>query len=385
MSTVARPGFRASSARLVQNPYDVLGVPRDADESEIKQAFRRLAAQHHPDKNPSDPSAQQRFSDLNAAFQVLSDPQKRAAFDRFGEAAFRPGGGFGGGTNPAGFDFGGINLGDFVNFDNVFGDVLGKMGVRFAKTGDVRQRLSLSFLDAARGCERTIEYNVQELCPRCSGVGGEPGAQTSVCGACEGRGRIRAVPLPIERSCPQCHGTGRRSTRDCTTCRGAGLLGVKRKREIQIPAGIESGSTRQLRGDGSRPSADRPAGDLIVEITVEPHEFFRRSDDDILCKTAITFTQAALGTEIEIPTLDGSAKLRVPAGTQPGTLLKMRGKGLPHRLRAGRGDQLVEMDVEVPRQLSPRARALVEALSVEIGQNATSEPDSLFARLKRWF
>jgi molecular chaperone DnaJ len=368
----------------VQNPYQVLGVARSADEAEIKSAFRRLAAQHHPDKNPDDPTAQQRFADLNSAYQILSDPQKRAAYDRFGDAAFRPGG-FGGGANQYGFDFANINLGDFVAFDGIFGDVLGKMGVRFQKTGDVRQTLSLSFLDAARGCERTIEYNVQELCPRCSGIGGEPGAQTSTCGACGGRGRIRAVPLPLERSCPECHGSGKRSTRDCTTCRGAGLLGVKRQRRLQIPAGIESGSTRQLRGEGSRPSADRPAGDLVVVITVEPHEFFRRSQDDLLCRTSINFTQATLGTELEIPTLEGVARLRVPPGTQPGTQLKMRGKGLPRKMGLGRGDQLVEVEVEVPRQLSPRAKTLVEALSQELKQPTSSDDGSIFERLKRWF
>jgi len=381
---MARAGFRATPATLVQNPYDVLGLTRGADEAQIKVAFRRLAAQHHPDKNPDDPTAQQRFADLNAAYQILSDPQKRAAFDRFGESAFRPGG-FGAGGSQPGFDFGQVNLGDFVNFDGIFGDVLGRMGVRLQKSGDVRQKLTISFLEAARGCERAVEYNVQELCPRCSGVGGEPDAQTSVCGACAGRGRIRAAPLPLDRSCPQCHGSGRRSTRDCTTCRGAGLLGVKRQRTINIPAGIESGATRQVQGDGSRPSVDRPAGDLIVEITVEPHPFFRRSEDNILCKASINFTQAALGADIEIPTLEGVARLRVPPGTQPGTQLKMRGKGLPHRIRTGRGDQLVEMQIEVPSQLSPRAKTLVEALSLELGQPGSTDPASIFDRLKRWF
>ncbi|HEY5962273.1 MAG TPA: J domain-containing protein [Polyangiaceae bacterium] len=363
------------------NPYDLLGVARNADESEIKSAFRRLAAQHHPDRNQDDPTSQQRFADLNAAYQILSDPQKRAAYDRFGESAFRPGG-FGAGM-PNGFDLG--SLGDFVNLDNIFGDVLGAMGVRFGKSGDVKQRVTISFEEAARGCERNVEYTVQDLCPRCSGSGGEPGAKTTTCPSCAGRGRVRAAPLPIERGCPNCHGTGKRSSFDCTTCRGSGLLSVKRTRTVEIPAGIESGSTRQLRGEGGRLSPDRPAGDLLVEVVVTPHEFFRRSDDDILCRMTITFTQAALGTELFVPTLDGKAKLRVPAGTQPGSQLKMLGKGIPHRLRTGNGDQLVEIDVEVPRELSTRARALVEALSEELGQSVTTEKDSVFARLKRWF
>lgn len=368
----------------MQNPYELLGVARDADETEIRSAFRRLAAQHHPDRNPGDPSAQQRFADLNAAYQILGDPQKRAAYDRYGAAAFRPGG-FGAGGPNLGFDFANLNLGDFVRLDNVFGDLLGAMGVKLSKSGDVRQKVTLSFEEAARGCERKLEYTVQELCPRCSGAGGEPGAHTSVCGSCEGRGRVRAAPLPIERICPHCHGSGRRSTRDCTTCRGAGLLGVKRTRVLEIPAGVESGSTRELRGAGNRPSPDRPAGDLIVEISVEPHEFFRRNEDDIHCTMNIGFTQAALGTELEVRTLDGSARLRVPAGTQPGTMLRMRGKGLPRRVRGGRGDQLVEMVVDVPKELNPRARALVEALSQELGQTTGTDGATLFERVKKWF
>jgi molecular chaperone DnaJ len=384
-TSMYRSGIRATAKNPVQNPYDVIGVPRDADESEIKLAFRRLAAQHHPDKNQNDPTAQQRFANLNAAYQILSDPQKRAAYDRFGEAAFRPGGFGANSPGSSGFDVGSINLGDFVNFDNIIGDLLGKVGVRFTKSGDVRQQIVLSFEDAARGCERNIEYAAQELCPRCNGIGGEPGAQTAQCGSCEGRGRIRATPLPIERSCPHCRGSGKRSTRDCTTCRGSGLLSVKRTRSIHIPPGTESGSTRQLRGEGSRPSTDRPAGDLLVEVTVQPHEFFRRRDDDLLCRMKISFTQAALGAEIEVSTLDGTARLRVPAGTQPGTLLKMRGKGLPHRVRGGRGDQLVEMEVEVPRQLSPHARALVEALSQELGHSVATEASTIFDRVKSWF
>jgi molecular chaperone DnaJ len=382
---MAHSTIRATCAVLVQNPYEVLHVARDADESEIRLAFRRLAAEHHPDRNPGDPTAQQRFADLNAAYQILSDPQKRAAYNRFGDAAFRPGGfgSYGIGQNT--FDFGQFNLGDFINLDNVFGDVLGKIGVRFSKSGDVHQKLTLSFEDAARGCERTIEYSVEELCSRCSGSGSEPGAKMSQCGGCEGRGRIRAYPLPLERNCPECRGTGQRATRDCTTCRGSGLLGVKRRRTLQIPPGVESGSVRQLRGEGSRPGPERPAGDLLVEIAVAAHDFFRRSDDDLLCQMTISFTEAALGGEVEVPTLNGTARLRIPPGTQPGTQLKMRGKGLARQHRPGHGDQLVEILVEVPRKLTPRARELVEALAAELGQSASNSADSLLGRLKRWF
>jgi molecular chaperone DnaJ len=365
----------------MQSPYDVLGVPRHADETQIRAAFRRLAAECHPDRNPTDETAHQRFSDLNAAYQILSDPQKRAAYDRFGEAAFRPGG-FG---NAAA----GVNLGDFVNLDNLFGDLLGAFGVRFPKSGDIHTKVSVSFLEAARGCERTVDYTVQDLCPRCQGNGGEPGAQRSKCGTCAGRGRVKAMaggmlPLPIERPCPQCHGTGQRAVRDCTTCRGQGLLTVKRSRTIEIPAGIESGSTRELRGDGNRLGPERPAGNLLVEIHVEPHEFFRRSDDDVLCQMTVSFAQAALGTELTVPTISGQARLKIPAGTQPGSLLRMRGKGLPRRMRASNGDQLVEIQIEVPKSLTPRARELITSLSAELGQSSGGSADTLFGRLKRW-
>ena len=369
----------------MQSPYDVLKVPRHADEAQVKTAFRKLAAECHPDRNPNDESAHQRFADLNAAYQILSDPQKRAAFDRFGEAAFRPGG-FGSGP-------GAVNLGDFVNLDGLFGDLLGAFGVRLGKTGDIRLKLTVPFLDAARGCERTVEYTVQDLCPRCTGHGGEPDSPLSTCGSCEGRGRVKTMaggmlPLPIERPCPRCHGSGKRAARDCTTCRGAGLLTVKRTRTVNLPAGIDSGATREMRGEGSRPSPERPCGNLLVDVTVEPHDFFRRDEDDIVCRATVSFAQAALGTEMTVPTIDGQARLRVPAGTQSGSQLRMRGKGVSHRMRTGRGDQLVEIQVEIPKQLSPRAKELIAMLSAELGPfgvGGHSNDDSLFGRLKKWF
>jgi molecular chaperone DnaJ len=366
----------------VPNPYEALGVPRHADDAQIKAAFRRLAAECHPDRNPNDATAHQRFADLNAAYQILSDPQKRAAFDRFGESAFRPGG-FANQPNP-------VNFGDFVNLDGLFGDVLGAFGVRFGKSGDIRVKLTLSFMEAARGCDRTIDYTLQDLCPRCTGHGGEPDSKMSTCGSCEGRGRVKAVaagiiPIPVERPCPRCHGSGKRAIRDCTTCRGEGLLEVKRSRVIHLPAGIESGSTRELRSEGSRVSPERPRGNLLLEITVEPHEFFRREDDDILCRMPISFAQAALGTELTVPTIEGQARLKIPSGTQPGAILRMRGKGVPHRVRTGHGDQLVEIQVEVPKTLSPRARELIISLSTELGQPSSGASDTLIGRLKRWF
>lgn len=364
------------------SPYEVLNVPRHADEAQIRSAFRKLAAECHPDRNPNDESAHQRFKDLNAAYQILGDPQKRAAYDRFGEAAFRPGG-FGG-------QAGQVNLGDFVNLDNMFGDLLGAFGVKFGRSGDVHLKVTLPFLDAALGCDRTVEYSAQDLCPRCKGNAGEPDSPITTCGTCEGRGRTRAMaggmfPLPMERPCSSCRGTGKRAVRDCTTCRGAGLLTVKRSRLVEFHAGIENGATREIRGEGSRPNPERPCGNLLIEVSVEPHAYFRRQDDDILCQMTLSFAQAALGTELTVPTIDGQARLKVPAGTQPGARLRMRGKGISHRMRVGRGDQLVEMQVEIPKQLSQRARELIAQLSAELALTPTNDESSLLGRLRKWF
>jgi molecular chaperone DnaJ len=333
---------------------------------------------HHPDRNPDDPTAQDRFSDLNSAYQILSDPDKRAAWDRYGETAFRPGGG---GVPPT------MNLGDFVPLDGLFGDLLGALGVRVKKSGDVTVKLEVTFEEAARGTDKTVSFDISQLCPRCSGQGGEPGSTQARCASCDGRGRSRMLGgvIPLERNCPHCQGSGQRSTRDCTTCRGAGLLGVKSTRTVNIAAGTENGATMKLHGAGSRVGPDRPAGDVVVQVTVLAHPFFRRDQDDLVCETTVTFAQATLGADIDIQTLEGQARLRIPAGTQPGTTLRMRGKGLPHRHRGGRGDQLVRIDIEIPTNLSPRARALVAELSTEIGRKLTDSPAGLVDRLRNLF
>lgn len=362
----------------MRDPYQVLGVSRRASAEEVKSAFRRLAATHHPDRNPDDPSAQDRFSDLNSAYQILSDPDKRAAWDRYGESAFRPGGG---GVPPT------MNLGDFMPFDGLFGDLLGALGVHVKKSGDVTVQLELTFEEAARGTEKPVSFNVSQLCPRCSGQGGEPGSTQARCASCDGRGRARVLAgvIPLERNCPHCHGSGRRSTRDCTTCRGAGLLGVKSTHTVNIAPGTENGATMRLQGAGSRVGPDRPAGDAIIQITVLSHPFFRRDQDDLLCEATVTFAQATLGSDIDVRTLDGQARLRVPPGTQPGTTLRMRGKGLPHRHRGGRGDQLVRIEVEIPTELSPRARLLVTELADELGRKVTNTKSGLVDRLRTLF
>jgi molecular chaperone DnaJ len=361
----------------VRDPYEVLEVGRNATDAELKSAFRRLAARHHPDKNPGDNQAQARFSELNTAYQILSDPQKRAAYDRYGAAAFRPGGGA-----PVDFsDLGGI--------DGIFSDILGAFGIRTGDRGDLRKRIKVTFEEAARGCEKEVRYERAEACSRCSGQGAEPGTPVSACAACNGRGRVRyqqgLFPLAVERPCSRCRGTGQLPSTPCRGCQGAGLSTKNHMVEITIPAGIEAGSSRVISGAGNRTRPDRPAGDLELIIDVAPHPFFKRIGDDVICSVPITFAQAALGGELEVPTLDGKVKLRVPPSTQPGTVLRVRGKGIPHRVRSGRGDQLVEIALEVPTALTSKAKQLIEDLGRELGEDVQPQQKTFVEKLKSLF
>jgi len=366
-------------ARPVRNPYAVLGVDPQASPEEIRTAFRRLAAQHHPDRNPDDADAAERFKEINLAHQILSDPDKRAAFDRWGTSAFAPGGNQGAG---GGF----VDLG---SVEGIFGDFLEAIGMRTADRGDVRQHVKLSLVDAALGCTREVSYTRVDLCARCGGSGAEAGTATETCSTCGGRGRIRHpqpfLPVTLERTCTRCHGTGRSARFPCRGCRGRGIAPAPHRLAVTIPAGIESGASRIVEGAGSRPRRDRPPGHLEVVVEVEPHPFFERAGHDLRCKVPVTFVQASLGAEIEVPTLDGKARLRVPPGTQPGSVLRLRGKGVPHRSRPGRGDQLVELNVEVPVVLSERARELIAERGAELGQDASPQRQSFLERVRGWF
>jgi molecular chaperone DnaJ len=362
----------------VRDPYDVLGVGRDASEAEIKAAFRRLAAIHHPDKNPNDPEAGVRFKEANLAHQILSDPTKRAAFDRYGEAAFRPGGGGGG-----------IDFGDMAGFEDLFGDLLGAFGIRTGDRGDLRKNLELSFEEAALGCEREISYERVDTCEGCAGRGAEPGTRLETCSACNGRGKVRfqqaLFPIAVERPCSRCRGTGQMVITPCRVCGGKGLAKHERTLAVEIPAGIENGATRTENQAGNRLRLDKPPGNLELVIQVANHPFFRRVAEDVVCKVPISFAQAALGGEIDVPSLTGKIKLRVPPATQSGAVLRLRGKGFPYRLRTGRGDQLVEVSVEVPSQLSDRARALIEELGRELGEDVQPQQRSFVEKLRGLF
>jgi molecular chaperone DnaJ len=361
----------------VRDPYEILGVGRSATESEIKAAFRRLAAQHHPDRNRDDPEAQVRFKEVNAAHQILSDPEKRAAYDRYGEAAFRPGGG------------GGVDFGDFGGFDSIFSDLLGAFGLRTGEGGHVKKTLELTFEESARGAKKEISYERIDICGGCQGRGAAPGARVDTCSACGGRGRVRYqqafFPITLERPCSSCRGTGSIPSARCPRCDGAGVARGERTLSIDVPAGIEPGSSRTLHGEGHRLKPHQPPGDLELLIDVAPHPFFRRSGDDVLCRVPVTFTQAALGGEVLVPTLNGKVKLKVPASSQPGAVLRIRGQGFPHRLRSGAGDQLVEIAVEVPERLTDRAKSLLQELGDELGEEVQPERRSFLEKLKELF
>jgi molecular chaperone DnaJ len=363
----------------VQDPYDILGVQRDASVEEVKSAFRRLAQRFHPDKNPGDDSASQKFKEINAAYQILSDPEKRAMFDRFGNVA--PGGGGG-----VGFDI--SDLGN-LNMDGIFGDLLRGFGIRTGDRGDIKKEIVVSFEEAAFGAEKELTYERTEGCKECHASGSAEGHAKEICSACGGRGRVRfqqgLFPVAIDRPCSKCFGTGKIVTHPCAKCSGAGLISVARTIEISIPAGIESGSTRTIERAGNMQRANRHPGDLELVVNVAPHPFFKRSGDDVLCSVPISFVRATLGGECEVPTLEGKGKLKIPPGTQPGSMLRIKGKGIVRRARSGRGDQLVEVAVEVPTTLTARQRELLEQLASELGDQPSPQEKGFVQKLKEFF
>lgn len=369
----------------VKDPYELLGVDRSATVEDVKAAFKKLAAKHHPDKNPDDPEASQRFKEINAAYQLLSDPKKREMFDRFGAGPS----GFGSASSGP---FGGMPF-DFseVQFDGIFGDLLSALGIKTAQNAVLQKELKIKFEEAAFGCVKELTYERAEPCTDCNGSGAEPGTSVTTCGVCRGRGRVRmqqgVFPIPMDRPCNQCKGAGKTITHPCGTCRGAGVVVKARTIEVTIPAGTENGATRLVERGGNYTRADRPAGDLELVVRVTPHEVFRRLGDDVACALSISYPLAALGGDIEVPTLDGRGKLRIPAGTQPGTILRIKGKGIPRRVTSSRGDQLVEVTVSVPQRLTDQQRALLVSLGESLGQAiqpVVAEP-SLIDRIKAFF
>ena len=365
--------------------YEVLGVGKRSSPEEIKSAFKRLVSQWHPDRHPDDPGAHERFKEITAAYQVLSDDNRRQLYDRLGHRAEEPGSPFAQG-GPFGGGF--VDMSDLA-IDGILGDLLGVFGVGRGDKGNLKKDLELDFEEAAFGCEKKLRYERVVSCAPCHGSGAAPGTVPEACGPCGGRGRVRfqqgIFPIAVERTCSRCHGSGRQVRDACKGCRGSGLVTTTESLTVTLPPGVDDGVTKLVSGAGNRPRSDKAPGDLEITIRVRAHPFFKRSGEDVVCTVPITFTSAALGAEVDVPTLDGKGKLRIPAGTQPGAVLRIKGKGLARRGGLGRGDQRVEVALEVPTQLTARQRGLLEDLQRELGEDVQPQTRGFLEKLRDLF
>ena len=367
-----------------QDYYTTLEVARDASADALKKAYRKLAMKYHPDRNPGDKAAEGRFKDLNEAYDVLKDDQKRAAYDRFGHAAFENGGGGG----PGGFDFGGGGLGDI--FDQVFGDMMGgrRGGGRQRSGADIRAQVEISLSEAFTGAKVPLRVPSRILCEACNGSGSESKDRAAeTCPTCHGAGKVRAQQgfFLVERACPTCGGAGRVVRNPCKICRGAGTVERERNLNVAVPAGVEDGTRIRLAGEGEAGGAGIPPGDLYVHVGVKPHEIFQRDGANIYCRVPLRMSQAALGAEVEVPVIDGSrTRVKIPAGTQTGEQFRLRAKGFSVLRSAARGDMYIQVAVETPQHLSKRQRELMEEFEAESNEHAKTSPDSegFFAKVR---
>ncbi len=365
--------------------YEILGLNRDASEEEIKKAYRKLAMKHHPDRNPDTPKSEEYFKEAKEAYEILSDAQKRAAYDQYGHAGIDPqAGGFG----PGG-------AGGFADaFGDIFGDIFGggrgggRSGVY--RGADLRYNLEISLEDAARGAETRIRIPTMEQCEACGGSGAKKGTSPTTCPTCHGHGQVRMQQgfFSIQQTCPKCHGNGRFVADPCQTCHGAGRVKQHKTLSVKIPAGVDEGDRIRLSGEGEHGVSGGPSGDLYVQIHIKPHQVFQRDHDDLHCEMPVSFTIAALGGEIEIPTLDGMAKIKIPAETQSGKVFRLRGKGIKGVRSHGHGDLMCHVVVETPVNLTERQKELLrelEAINITDGSRHNPRAKSWMDRVKDFF
>jgi len=365
--------------------YEVLGVPKGADEAVLKGAYRKLAMQFHPDRNPGNSEAEHKFKEISEAYDTLKDPQKRAAYDRFGHAAFENGG-----RGPAGFgpEFT-SSMSDI--FEDIFGDFMGgrgRGGQSRLRGSDLRYNLEISLEEAFSG--RTVDIDVPTLaaCDTCEGTGAKPGTGMSTCRHCSGQGKVRAAQgfFTIERTCPICNGRGQILEQPCTDCGGQGRRQQNRTLSVDIPKGIEDGTRIRLANEGEAGLRGGPPGDLYIFISIKPHELFQRDGADLYARVPIAMTTAALGGEFEVPTLDAArARVKVSSGTQPGQRVRLKGKGMPILRSKDFGDLYVQLDVETPQSLSKRQRELLEEFERESTRENSPTSEGFFAKLKSLF
>ena len=367
--------------------YEVLGVSKSASDDEIKKAYRKLAKQYHPDVNPGDHTAEAKFKEVNEAYEVLSDSAKRSKYDQFGHAGVDPNFGAGG-FNGGGFDF---DLGDiFSAFTGGFGGGNTRPRTGPQKGESLRTSLYITFEEAAFGCEKEVTITRSEQCDTCRGSGCAAGTTPEICPDCQGSGIVRTQQRTImgtfasTSTCPKCGGTGKIIHQHCPDCRGAGSTRKQKKITVKIPAGIDNGQSISLRGQGNAGTNGGPAGDLIITIGVRNHEHFVREGSDVLSEEPVSFVQATLGAELEIPTIDGKVKYTLPEGTQPGTTFRLRGKGIPYLNGKGRGDHYITVRVDVPRNLSSEQKDALRKFGENMGASAsTGSSKSFFDKHKK--
>ena len=378
-----------------KSEYDeVLGVAKSANADEIKKAYRKLAKEYHPDLNPDNKEAEAKFKEVNEAYEVLSDTEKRQRYDQFGHAGVDPsyGGGAGGfgGAGFGGFD-GGFDIGDI--FEGFFGGGFGGRGGGGRRSApkrgsDIEAAVTISFQEAAFGCEKEMQLYRVEYCPDCDGSGAKAGSEVVTCSTCGGSGQVRSTQRTIlgnmstVTTCTACGGKGKVIKDPCDKCHGKGKIKKSRTIKVKIPAGIDNGQSISLSGQGNVGDKGAPAGNLFVTVSVRPHEIFQRSNFDVMCEVPITFVQAALGAELEVPTLDGKVKYTIPEGTQTGTVFRLKGKGIPMLRRSGRGDQYVKVSVEVPTHLTQKQKDLLREFEGGLKGNNHTKQKRFFDKMR---
>ena len=375
--------------------YDVLGVSRGASAEEIKKAYRQKAKELHPDRNQDNPEAESHFKEVNEAYDVLKDDSKKAAYDRFGHAAFE--GGMGGGGGPRGGRAGYGQGGDFASafsdvFEDLFGDFMGGRGAapggrRAQRGSDLRYDLRVTLEEAHRGVQKTINLPGSVACGACSGTGAEGGAEPTLCPTCSGMGKVRAQQgfFTVERTCPTCGGTGQTIKNPCKVCHGAGRVEKDRALSVNIPAGVETGTRIRLAGEGEAGLRGGPSGDLYIFIEVREHQIFQRDGVNLYCRVPVGITTAALGGEVEVPTIDGGrSRVKIPAGSQTGRQMRLRGKGMPALRGGGTGDMLIELAVETPVNLTGRQKELLREFE-RLSEDNNPESSSFFSKVKSFW